>query len=479
MSIHAHVLASDASALRLHLLRHPTHLHLLDDGGESALHVAARRSDLPMVRELLVCGFDVNTRSSSGWTPLEVAQASAGREVVRAVYVAVQADERARWRRRRGGFLAALRAMPDFRLELKWKLGLHVLGVGVGALLSRFLPSDEYTLWKRGARLRADAGLIGLDAKALSWRRGVVSFLSRFDHAPQTPELVMVNHQTRRAAPYLRTWAFLEPSAGLPPDEGERLLESGLARHTPAQVGFASERVDGGGGGGREVAPELTAFGRHAVDPQSVCGLPCRRHAVTYAITLYERMLGPGAAGSTAVDVLNGEPAAPPGAPAGASAPPPPGADEGGLDEIASLGRQVGLLGKPREVRVRLSLVEGLPLTVPQMADVLSLLAPINPHVARAREFLLERLPAGTFPLYVHVPLVLGFFVEARLTAYEGFDAACAARAVDAAAVFEPPPGFDAVDEGAFLDEFFEGFVEQGEDGMSAPPGGRARAQTM
>ena len=77
------------------------------------------------------------------------------------------------------------------------------------------------------------------------------------------------------------------------------------------------------------------------------------------------------------------------------------------------------------------------------------------------------------------MPLVLGFFVEARLTAYEGFDAACAARAVDAAAVFEPPPGFDAVDEGAFLDEFFEGFVEQGEDGVSAPPSGRARAQTM
>ena len=52
------------------------------------------------------------------------------------------------------------------------------------------------------------------------------------------------------------------------------------------------------------MGPGLTAFGRHAVDPQSVCGLPCRRHAVTYAITLYERMLGPGAAGSTAVDVL-------------------------------------------------------------------------------------------------------------------------------------------------------------------------------
>ena len=71
------------------------------------------------------------------------------------------------------------------------------------------------------------------------------------------------------------------------------------------------------------------------------------------------------------------------------------------------------------------------------------------------------------------------FRLSAALTAYEGFDAACAARAVDAAAVFEPPPGFDAVDEGAFLDEFFEGFVEQGEDGVSAPPSGRARAQTM
>ena len=244
-----------------------------------------------MVRELLACGFDEHALVVVV-TPLEVAQASAGREAARAAYVAVQADEAAA--RRLGGAARDARLPP----RAQRKLGLHVLGVGVGALLSRFLPSDEYTLWKRGARLRADAGLIGLDAKALSWRRGVVSFLSRFDHAPQTPELVMVNHQTRRAAPYLRTWAFLEPSAGLPPDDAERLLESGLARHTPRRSASPPSASTAAAAAAARWRPSHRLAATPSI--RSRCAGCRTAAAVTYAITLYERMLGPGAAGGTA-----------------------------------------------------------------------------------------------------------------------------------------------------------------------------------
>ena len=157
------------------LHRHPTHLHLLDSEGDSVMHVAVRRGNIAIVRLLLSVGFDINCRSADDWTVLEEAHACAPPQVLKAVYEAVQVDECRRWHGRSRQVVQGLRRMADFVIDVHWRLGMRVLGIGVGALLRRFLPSDTCTIRKRGARLRADAGLVGVDTSALAWRRGEIS----------------------------------------------------------------------------------------------------------------------------------------------------------------------------------------------------------------------------------------------------------------------------------------------------------------
>ena len=71
--VHAMAYDGDVAALRNRLLRSPSELHLLDRLGDTLLHIAVRQGQLAVVRLLLESGFDVNTRSASGWTVLEEA----------------------------------------------------------------------------------------------------------------------------------------------------------------------------------------------------------------------------------------------------------------------------------------------------------------------------------------------------------------------------------------------------------------------
>jgi len=149
--------------------------------------------------------------------------------VLREIHLAVQLDEQKRWAGRRETVLRTLRSMPDFsaapRMEegpglvaapsadllletlpaqvLAWRIGSYMLGVAT--LLRRFLPSDtcltsraapskgacclrstcaahrRYRIRKRGVRVRVDSTLAGLDYDALTWHRGLLSLIIRFD----------------------------------------------------------------------------------------------------------------------------------------------------------------------------------------------------------------------------------------------------------------------------------------------------------
>ena len=173
--LHAAVYEGDLEAALSWLHRHPTHLHLLDGEGDSVMHIAVRRGNIAIIRLLLSVGFDINCRSADDWTVLEEAHACAPPQVLKAIYEAVQVDECRRWRGRSRQVVQGLRRMADFVIDVHWQVGMRVLGIGVGALLRRFLPSDTCTIFKRGARLRADAGLVGVDTAALTWRRGKVT----------------------------------------------------------------------------------------------------------------------------------------------------------------------------------------------------------------------------------------------------------------------------------------------------------------
>ena len=296
------------------LHQHPTHLHLLDSEGDSVMHIAVRRGNVAMVRLLLSVGFDINCRSADEWTVLEEAHACAPPQVLKAVYEAVQVDECRRWHCRSRQVLQGLRRMADFVIDVHWRLGMRVLGIGVGALLRRFLPSDTCTIRKRGARLRADAGLVGVDTSALAWRRGKVSLfldlecprpgeaagplpgaytpcVDASEAADEPPreiprEIVMADHQARTTAEYLRTWAWLEPERRLGWAEVDELLALGLQRHSPSQA----QPIEAEGAHERGFGPVLGRDGEAARDPaHGLCGRPARRYHWCAPLGVHER----------------------------------------------------------------------------------------------------------------------------------------------------------------------------------------------
>ena len=347
--LHAAVYEDDMEAAMSWLHRHPTHLHLLDSEGDSVMHVAVRRGNIAIVRLLLSVGFDINCRSADDWTVLEEAHACAPPQVLKAVYEAVQVDECRRWHGRSRQVVQGLRRMADFVIDVHWRLGMRVLGIGVGALLRRFLPSDTCTIRKRGARLRADAGLVGIDTSALAWRRGEVSLFldlecprpgeaawslpgaytpcvdAAGEAAVEPPreieiprEIVMADHQARTTprpsanpnpnphpnpshnpnpnpspkqarttAEYLRTWAWLEPERRLGWAEVDELLALGLQRHSPSQAQPIEAEE---GAHERGFGPVLGRDGEAARDPaHDLCGQPARRYRWRAPLGVHER----------------------------------------------------------------------------------------------------------------------------------------------------------------------------------------------
>lgn len=69
-------------------------------------------------------------------------------------------------------------------------------------LVSKFCPSDNYRIWKKGACIRVDTTLIGFEN--LQWVRGNVSFLFsevlQRGNEEKTPgsHVAIINHQTKK-----------------------------------------------------------------------------------------------------------------------------------------------------------------------------------------------------------------------------------------------------------------------------------------
>jgi len=519
--LHSAVYEGDADAVTRWLLQHPTHLHLLDGQGNSVLHLAVRRGHLELVRMLLASGFDVNCRSAAGWTVLEEAQACASQPIIRCIFEAVQIDERERWHARRQKVVDVVRGLADFCLEVHWKLGLSVMGLGVGALLRRFLPSDTYHVWKRGARLRVDAGLVGLDTKAYAWRRGKLSLHLDLQSprsgeqgwvcggyamaqrvsgqsavgSGSSREIVMVDHQSRSAAEYLRTWAWLEPERELSWSEVEELLMAGLMRQSTTQL-----QPDNTADGALGMAPLLGRDGRPLLDAaHALCGHPARRYEWRGRLNLQERSRAPvplrestyaqqlaacrraeaegrsecfeseqwgtDSAWEEMACVASSH-ASPTGASSGGGG--GGGGDGGGGGGSGGGGGGGGgdgwlAGGLTRRVRAEVSLVHGLLLTAEQFAAVLELVAPINPHVARAKTWVAQEMPSTSLPARLRLPLLFGLYVEAHVRNLREWPAGdAAAEAAMGDGVFAVPPDFKRIGEQTLIDGLVQNFVPAG-----------------
>ena len=171
----------------------------LDDCGNTVCHVAALRGAAACLRLAYAAGFP-ETRNAAGWTPFQEAVSAGDERTARLIF---DLQEVANPVLPKGHLkeegLRALRSMPDFTMKIKWRFGSPLLGL----LVARYAPSDTYTVWKRGERLRIDGTLLGVDVgeRAIpSWRRGKFSLLVPTPAAGAPPRLYLINHTARRYA---------------------------------------------------------------------------------------------------------------------------------------------------------------------------------------------------------------------------------------------------------------------------------------
>jgi len=84
--------------------------------------------------------------------------------------------------------------MPDLYLEMKWEITSMI------PLVGRFCPSDTMKIWKKGANIRADFHLVGIEK--MSFKKGSKSILFKLNEKSKAPsgEIVEVDHIEKTAS---------------------------------------------------------------------------------------------------------------------------------------------------------------------------------------------------------------------------------------------------------------------------------------
>jgi hypothetical protein len=140
-----------------------------DPHGNTALHLAIHLKKSDIVEYLLSRGANPFYRNKSGWTALQEAQASGFRPTLAIVYKHCQNRLQAEYAEKLPLLAKALQKLPDFQLEMKWEFKSWV------PFVSRFCPSDQYRIYKRGSSLRIDSTLLGFENT--KWLRGALTML--------------------------------------------------------------------------------------------------------------------------------------------------------------------------------------------------------------------------------------------------------------------------------------------------------------
>jgi len=165
-------------------------INYLDGNGNTILHLAIHNKHTAIVKYLLAHPrINPLLDNSLGWSPLQEARASGNKDAVELVYKANQLMVRAEFETRLPMIAAALKSLPDFTMVIKWGLSTWV------PLVSRYCPSDTYTIYKKGASLRLDSTLVGFEN--YEWLRGSVTVIFRGESKGNN--FVFLHHDEQRA----------------------------------------------------------------------------------------------------------------------------------------------------------------------------------------------------------------------------------------------------------------------------------------
>ncbi|OIT07953.1 PREDICTED: ankyrin repeat domain-containing protein 13C-like [Nicotiana attenuata] len=125
---------------------------------DTPLHLAVKLGDETATEMLMLAGVDWSLQNQQGWSALQEAICNREEGVAKIIVKNYQPLAWAKWCRRLPRLIGTMRRMRDFYMEITFNFESTVI-----PFISRIAPSDTYKIWKRGANLRADMTLAGFD----------------------------------------------------------------------------------------------------------------------------------------------------------------------------------------------------------------------------------------------------------------------------------------------------------------------------
>ena len=146
--------------------------------GHTPLLLAIRRNRPDIALLLVNKGANVNVKTLDDYHLLDEAVLTCWNPLIGAVYLTLQKKAWEDWLNRRESVITALKAIPDFYLELSWKFQSKGIFTPI---VQSMAPKDTYKIWKKGGKLRMDSTIIGFGqgggASPFRIRRGNISLV--------------------------------------------------------------------------------------------------------------------------------------------------------------------------------------------------------------------------------------------------------------------------------------------------------------
>ncbi|XP_072993515.1 uncharacterized protein [Typha latifolia] len=193
---------------------------------ETPLQLAVRLRD-PVAAEILVsAGADWSLQNDRGWSALQEAVCAREEAIASTIARHYQPFAWAKWRRRLPRIVASIARIKDFYMEISFLFESSVI-----PFITRIAPSDTYRIWKRGAELRADMTLAGFDGFRIQRADQTILFLGEGKSIEESGRelppgsLIVLNHKKKQIADALE-------GAGTQPTEEEVAHEVALMSKT-------------------------------------------------------------------------------------------------------------------------------------------------------------------------------------------------------------------------------------------------------
>jgi hypothetical protein len=140
-----------------------------DHHGRTPLLLAHHLGFDEIVAFLLNRGADPRLKMSRGWSLLQQACLQGQRALALDIHLHTLLLKQAEWDESQKHLLASLERMDDFTMSINWEIKSWV------PLLGRLAPKDSFTIWKKGAMLRMDSNVRGMNGMQV--QRGLISYL--------------------------------------------------------------------------------------------------------------------------------------------------------------------------------------------------------------------------------------------------------------------------------------------------------------